>query len=90
MRISELQAKDVVNMMDGKKLGHVMDVEFDMQNGRIEALLVPHAGKFFGWLGGGTELVIPWKKILKIGADVILVRLDDVHPLHEDGYGKTI
>ncbi len=84
MRISELQAKDVINIYDGKKLGHVVDVEFDLQNGRIEALMIPHAMKFFGWLGSGTELVVGWRQIVKIGTDVILVRIEDGTALQED------
>jgi YlmC/YmxH family sporulation protein len=84
MRISELQAKDVINICDGKKLGHVVDVDFDLQNGRIDALMIPHAVKFFGWLGGGTELVITWRQIVKIGADVILVRIEEGLLPHDD------
>jgi YlmC/YmxH family sporulation protein len=77
MRISDLQAKDVINIIDGKKLGQVMDVDFDLQNGRIQAFSIPQSGKFFGWLGSANECVITWKQIIKIGADVILVRLED-------------
>jgi len=83
MRISELQAKDVINIVDGKKLGNIMDVEFDFQNGRIEALMIPHAARFFGWFGNGGELVLSWRNIVKIGADVILVRLEDTRLLDE-------
>jgi sporulation protein YlmC with PRC-barrel domain len=34
--------------------------------------------------GGGTEVVIPWRNIVKIGADVVLVRLDDTKQLRPE------
>jgi YlmC/YmxH family sporulation protein len=89
MRISDLQQKDVVNIIDGKKLGHVTDVDFDMQHGRIEALFIPNEVRFFGFLGGGTELMIEWQQIVKIGTDVILVRLHTNHSNSEQ-FEQTI
>lgn len=77
MKISDFQSKDVINIVDGKKLGQVSDLELDLRQGRIEAIVVPHQGKFFGFFGGGTDVVIPWKNIVKIGLDVVLVKLDD-------------
>ena len=35
MKLSELQRKDIVNVKDGKKVGKIIDVEFD-QNGYME------------------------------------------------------
>ena len=34
MSLSELRTKDVVNTLDGKRLGKVMDLEFDARDGR--------------------------------------------------------
>ncbi|SEN08799.1 sporulation protein, YlmC/YmxH family [Lihuaxuella thermophila] len=76
MKISELQAKDVVNISDGRKLGQIYDLELDLRQGIIRAIVVPGETKWFGWFAGGQEWVIPWKQIVKIGSDVILVRLD--------------
>jgi len=77
IKISEFQTKDVINVFDGKKLGVVQDLEIDLGNGKIDALVVPTQGKLFGLLGNGTEYVIPWKNIIKIGLDVVLVKLED-------------
>jgi YlmC/YmxH family sporulation protein len=77
VKISDLQSKDVINIVDGKKLGQVSDLELDLRQGRIDSIIVPHQGKFFGFFGGGTDVVIPWKDIVKIGLDVVLVKLDD-------------
>lgn len=77
IKISEFQIKDVVNIIDGKKLGTVCDLEVDLKQGRIDAIVCPGPGKFFGLFSSGQDVVIPWNHIVKIGADVILVRLDD-------------
>ncbi|KIL41758.1 hypothetical protein SD70_05180 [Gordoniibacillus kamchatkensis] len=78
MKISDFQTKDVINIVDGKKLGQVSDLELDLRQGRIDAIVVPSQGKFFGLFGSGTDVIIPWKNIVKIGMDVVLVKLDDV------------
>lgn len=77
MKISEFQTKDVVNILDGRRLGQITDLEINLNLGVIDAIVVPGQGKFLGLFGGGNDLVIPWKNIVKIGKDVVLVRLDD-------------
>ena len=84
MKISELQEKDVVNIADGRKLGQIYDLELDMQKGVIQAIVVPGETRWFGLVSGGHEWVIPWRHIVKIGSDVILVRLEQ-RPLLPDG-----
>ncbi|WP_124727701.1 YlmC/YmxH family sporulation protein [Staphylospora marina] len=76
MKISELQAKDVVNVSDGRKLGQICDLELDLLNGRVKAIVVPGESRLFGWINGGQEWIIPWNQIVRIGSDVILVRLE--------------
>ncbi|MFE8698993.1 YlmC/YmxH family sporulation protein [Cytobacillus sp. FJAT-54145] len=78
VRISEFQIKDVVNVADGKKLGNIGDIEINLTNGKIEAIIISGAGKVLGFFGKDEEVIIPWKNILKIGEDVILVRYIDV------------
>ncbi|HBI02894.1 MAG TPA: YlmC/YmxH family sporulation protein [Paenibacillaceae bacterium] len=79
LKISEFQAKDVVNVLDGKNLGQITDLELNVSLGRIDAIVVPGKvnAKFLGLFGNGNEIVIPWRNIVKIGRDVILVRLDE-------------
>ncbi|MEC0237089.1 YlmC/YmxH family sporulation protein [Paenibacillus kribbensis] len=76
MKISEFQTKDVINIVDGRRLGQISDLEIDVRLGKIEAVVVPGNSRFMGWFGGGSELVIPWRNIVKIGSDVVLVRLE--------------
>lgn len=84
MKISDFQSKDVVNIVDGKKLGQISDLELDLRQGRIESIVVPAGGRLFGFWGGGTDVVIPWRNIVKIGMDVVLVKLDDTRMYRED------
>lgn len=76
VKISEFQTKEVVNIIDGSRLGQISDLEIDLRNGRIEAIVVPGPGRFLGLFQTGNEYVIPWRNIVKIGKDVVLVRLE--------------
>jgi YlmC/YmxH family sporulation protein len=77
MRISEFQSKDVVNVANGKKLGNIGDIDIDLETGKIRSLIILGAGKMLGLFGREEAIVIPWQNIVKIGTDVILVRLHD-------------
>jgi YlmC/YmxH family sporulation protein len=77
MRISEFQTKDVVNVANGKKLGNIGDIDIDLDTGKIRSLIILGSGKMLGLFGREESVVIPWQNIVKIGADVILVRLHD-------------
>ncbi len=91
IKISDFQSKDVINMLDGKRLGRISDLELDLNQGRVRALVVPGSGRLFGLFSGGSsnDVVIPWSNIVKIGLDVILVRLDH-KPTFEDYEEKQL
>jgi len=71
--VRDLKSKMVVNVLDGKQLGGIMDIEIDISNGRLTAIVVPGPGRFLGLFGRNEDVVIPWEKINKIGVDCILV-----------------
>lgn len=75
MRAGELQEKDVVNVVDGRKLGSIGDLEIDLETGLVKALVIPPEGKFFGLFAKGDEVIVWWEQIVKIGSDVVLVDL---------------
>jgi len=75
VRISDLRLRDVVNIVDGRRLGVIADLEIDLENGRIRALVVPGPSSFWGLFGKDSDYVIPWERIKKIGEDVILVEM---------------
>jgi YlmC/YmxH family sporulation protein len=73
---SDLKLKDVVNVIDGKRLGAISDIEIDAESGNLTAIVVPGSGKFLGLFGRNDDMVIPWNRISKIGLDVILVEVN--------------
>ncbi|WP_044893845.1 YlmC/YmxH family sporulation protein [Bacillus alveayuensis] len=77
IKISEFQSKDVVNVANGKKLGNIGDIDINLQTGYIEAVIILRTGKIFGLFGKEEETIIPWSNIVKVGADVILVRFNE-------------
>ena len=70
--------KEVINACDGRRLGYVTDIEFDVCDGRITAIVVPVKCGFLGLKS--EDIVIPWEKIRKIGKDVILVDAEGCCP----------
>ncbi|MGA3851442.1 YlmC/YmxH family sporulation protein [Bacillus pumilus] len=73
--ISEFQIKDVVDVSSGKKLGTIGDIDINVTSGKIQAIIIGGAGKMMGFFGKEEEMIVPWRNIVKIGEDVILVRL---------------
>lgn len=74
MRMSELQAKDIVNTKDGKKLGKIIDLIVS-DDGYVEYLIVEPTKIFKKYMGMSEETKVSFKQIVKFGEDVILVDL---------------
>ncbi|QST01508.1 YlmC/YmxH family sporulation protein [Pontibacillus sp. ALD_SL1] len=72
--ISDLQVKEIISVENGQKIGHMTDLEIDVDRGKLLAIVVGTKGKMMGLFGKDEELVIPWSSILTIGEDVILVK----------------
>lgn len=73
IKTSDLKMKEVINVIDGKRLGTITDIEIDIETGRLTAIVVPGNTRFLGFFGRNEDVVIEWDKISKIGFDVILV-----------------
>ncbi|MEA4965662.1 MAG: YlmC/YmxH family sporulation protein [Oscillospiraceae bacterium] len=73
--LSEIRCKEVINVMDGCRLGYADNFEIDLQDGRLVSLLIPGPCRFFGLFGRDSDYVIPWPAIRKIGMDIILVEV---------------
>lgn len=69
----ELCSKEVINICDGSRLGHIEDMCIDLDCGTILSVTVPGKSRCFGLLPSSEERVIPYCKIVKFGDDVILV-----------------
>lgn len=75
-KITELSRKDIINIKDGAKLGAVKDVQVDLADGKVRAIVLEGPKKYFRLLGAGGDIVVPWEKVIKIGVDAVLVELD--------------
>lgn len=75
MRLSDLQSKNIVDVMDGKNIGNIIDVNVGT-DGHIESFVIESSKKFLSF-NRGEDMVILWRDITKIGEDVILVKKSD-------------
>ena len=75
MRLSDLQNKDIVNILDGKNVGNIIDVKIDETSGNIVSFIIVPTKNFFAFRGKGKDTEIKWNTIAKIGEDVILVKM---------------
>lgn len=69
---SSIRSKEVINLYDGKRLGHIFDVYIDKDTGSVLGYVVPGLKKVFK---KSDDIFIPLANIKKIGDDVILVKL---------------
>ena len=74
-RITDLHCKEVVCVGDGRRLGFVSDVQVEVPDGCLRAIVVPGPCRIWGLLGRREEYVIPWNCIRRIGPDIILVEI---------------
>lgn len=86
IKISELRTRDVINIVDGKKLGNIIDIDLDLENGRVLGLVMPGQSKGFNIFSRREEVTVPWHKIIRIGRDVILVEVPVASDI--DGYHR--
>ncbi len=58
VKISDLRMREVINVLDGKKLGNIVDIDLDMEKGKVLAFILP--GRVRGWsIFSKREDIIP-------------------------------
>lgn len=75
-RVTDMRCKEVINVKDGQRLGFISDVEVEIPEGQVCALIVPGPCRFFGLFGRKDDFVIPWRCIRRIGEDIVLVEME--------------
>lgn len=73
MTLYELSQKDVIQLQTGENLGRVDDLVFKTDSAGIERLILRGRPRWFGLFGRDDDLEINWQDIRSIGADVIMV-----------------
>lgn len=76
----ELRCKEVVNVCDGKRLGHITDIVFDLCSACVLGFVLP--GEKTGWniFKNCSPLFLPYGAIVRVGEDTILVELPPQNP----------
>jgi len=74
LRLSDLQNKTIINLIDGKDIGNIIDLEIS-DDGNAVGLIVEKHRFLLSSFSNKKELVIKWNQIKKIGEDVILVNI---------------
>ena len=72
MRISDLQSRTVINLIDGKNVGNIIDFEIN-DDGTVVGFIVEKYKFLISSFTSKKELLIKWNQVKKIGEDVILV-----------------
>ncbi len=73
---NQLKKRDVINIVDGKCLGRIVDLKLRFPEGVLQGIFVP--GRKKGFISGifdKSTIYIDESRIIKIGGDVILVNL---------------
>jgi len=66
--LKDLREKDAINILDGRYLGNIIDAVIDPEQGIVNGVLLP--GGFLN-----NDIFIPYKAIVLIGVDVVLINL---------------
>lgn len=75
MRLSDLQSKNIVNVLDGKEVGSIIDANI-RNDGSIESLVIESKqNRKFLTFSREDDMLVSWNDITKIGEDVILVNI---------------
>ncbi len=70
---NDLRSKEIINLCDGSRMGHIVDVVFNSDSGKVTGIVAPGEKKIFK---KNSEIFIPIEKVRRIGDDVILIRFE--------------
>lgn len=73
MKLSELQKKDIINIKNGKKIGKIIDVEFDVDSGYMIHFVIERTHIMRNIFSQTEDICIKFTQIKKMGEDVILI-----------------
>ncbi len=72
----ELRRREVINGSDGKRLGHILDLVFSSESGKVLGIILPYGKR--GFFSKTQDLFVPWSCVQKIGEDVIIVEISNL------------
>ncbi len=78
VRACDLKQREVINIVNAERLGYIYDVDIDFETGRIRSIIIPNRRGLFGFFSKRNDYVIPWEKIVTVGREIVLVRMDGI------------
>ena len=60
VKFTELQCKEVICVSNGQRLGFVGDVQVELPEGKVRAIVIPCAPRMLGLSPKREDYVIPW------------------------------
>jgi YlmC/YmxH family sporulation protein len=77
LRLSELRGKEIINLVNGSKMGVFIEpeAELDIETGVIRSLLLPSRGVIIK----RSETIIPWEAIKRISSELVLVEQESTN-----------
>lgn len=87
-RLADLCCKEIIDISDGTRYGYIGDVELDLENGQVRALVIYGRLRLFGLLGREEDRVFPWSVVRRMGEDIILVEGGGVQTGRGIGNGR--
>ncbi len=73
MLLSEMEIKQVINVVDGVIIGFIIDLEIEPNSGQIFAIFIQERLGLGNFFAKRDCIRIPWDQIVKIGENVIIV-----------------
>ncbi len=73
VRFTDLQCKEVICINDGRRLGYISDVQIEVPEGNVLAIVVPGPCRMLGLFGRRDDFLIPWRCICRVGPEIVLV-----------------
>ena len=59
MNFSDLQCREVICLSDGQRLGFITDVQIEIPDGKVCAIVVPGPCRLFGVAGRSDDYCVP-------------------------------
>lgn len=78
VRACDLKQREVINVVNAERLGYIYDVDIDFESGKIRSIIIPNRRGIFGWFTKRNDYIVPWEKIVAVGRDIVLVRMEGI------------
>ena len=83
VRACDLKQREVINIVNAERLGYIYDVDIDFETGKITSIISPGRKSIFGIFSKRNDYIIPWEKIVTVGRELVLVKLEGIDVVKE-------